>query len=58
MAQKAKFKKLRERTEEIARTHPRYAKFTSELLRLAKQFKAEEIEQLLAQHLTEEKADV
>ncbi|MEG3897104.1 MULTISPECIES: ATP-binding protein [unclassified Microcoleus] len=58
MAQRGNLKRLREHTEHIARSNPRYAGFASQILQLAKQFKAEEIEELLTQHLTEKKADV
>ncbi|MEG4586450.1 ATP-binding protein [Microcoleus sp. MOSTC5] len=58
MAQKGHLKRLREHTEQIARSNPHYASFASQIIQLAKQFKAEEIEDLLKQHLTREKADV
>ncbi|MEG4022777.1 ATP-binding protein [Microcoleus sp. S13C4] len=58
MAQKGNLKRLRSHTEQIAGSNPGYADFTSQIIRLAKQFKAEEIEELLQQHLTEKKADV
>jgi signal transduction histidine kinase/DNA-binding NarL/FixJ family response regulator len=58
LAQQGNLKRLREHTEHIARSNPRYADFTSRILQLAKQFKDEEIEELLQQHLTEKKADV
>jgi len=51
MAQKGNLKRLREHTEHIANSNPGYADFASEILQLAKQFKAEEIEELLQQHL-------
>jgi CheY-like chemotaxis protein len=57
-AQQGNLKRLREHTEHIAQSNPRYADFASQILQLAKQFKAEEIEELLQQHLTEKKADV
>ncbi|MEP6487804.1 ATP-binding protein [Microcoleus vaginatus GB2-A3] len=58
MAHKGNLKRLREHTEHIAHSNPAYADFASQIIRLAKQFKAEEIEELLQQHLTEKKADV
>ncbi|MEG4028445.1 ATP-binding protein [Microcoleus sp. POL8_C6] len=58
MAQKGNLKRLRAHTEHIAHSNPGYADFTSQIIRLAKQFKAEEIEELLQQYLTEKKADV
>jgi protein tyrosine/serine phosphatase len=58
LAQQGNLKRLREHTEHIAHSNPRYANFASQILQLAKQFKAEEIEELLQQHLTEKKADV
>ncbi|NQE36483.1 ATP-binding protein [Microcoleus asticus] len=58
LAQQGNLKRLRSHTEHIAHSHPRYADFASQILQLAKQFKAEEIEELLQQHLTEKKADV
>jgi len=58
LAQQGNLKRLREHTEHIAQSNPRYADFASQILQLAKQFKDEEIEELLQQHLTEKKADV
>jgi signal transduction histidine kinase/DNA-binding response OmpR family regulator len=58
LAQQGNLKRLREHTEHIAQSHPRYADFASQIIQLAKQFKDEEIEELLQQHLTEKKADV
>ncbi|MGL5063923.1 MAG: ATP-binding protein [Microcoleus sp.] len=58
LAQKGNLKRLRERTEQIAQSNPSYAGFASEIIQLAKQFQAEEIEELLKQYLTQEKADV
>jgi signal transduction histidine kinase/CheY-like chemotaxis protein len=58
LAQQGNLKRLREHTEQIADANPHYAGFASQILQLAKQFKAEEIEDLLKQHLTEEKTDV
>ncbi|MEG5160166.1 ATP-binding protein [Microcoleus sp. AT3-A2] len=58
LAQQGNLKRLRSHTEHIAHSNPRYADFASQILQLAKQFKAEEIEELLQQHLTEKKADV
>jgi len=58
LAQQGNLKRLREHTEHIAHSNPRYADFASQILQLAKQFKDEEIEDLLKQHLTEEKTDV
>jgi signal transduction histidine kinase/CheY-like chemotaxis protein len=58
LAQQGNLKRLREHTEHIAHSNPRYADFTSQILQLAKQFKDEEIEELLQQHLREKKADV
>lgn len=58
LAQQGNLKRLRSHTDHIAHSNPRYANFASQILQLAKQFKAEEIEDLLKQHLTREKADV
>jgi signal transduction histidine kinase/DNA-binding NarL/FixJ family response regulator len=58
LANTGNLKRLREHTEHLAQSNPRYAGFTSQILKLAKQFKAEEIEELLKQYLTEEKTDV
>ncbi len=58
LAQQGNLKRLRSHTEHIAHSNPRYADFASQIIQLAKQFKAEEIEELLQQHLTEKKADV
>jgi CheY-like chemotaxis protein len=58
LAQQGNLKRLREHTEHIAQSNPRYADFASQIIQLAKQFKDEEIEELLQQHLTEKKADV
>ncbi len=58
LANKGNLKRLREHTEHLAQSNPRYAGFASQILKLAKQFKAEEIEELLKQYLTEEKTDV
>jgi signal transduction histidine kinase/DNA-binding response OmpR family regulator len=58
LAQQGNLKRLRSHTEHLAHSHPGYANFASQILQLAKQFKAEEIEELLQQHLTEKKADV
>lgn len=58
LAKKGNLKRLREHTEQLAQSNPRYAGFASQILKLAKQFKAEEIEELLKQYLTEEKTDV
>jgi signal transduction histidine kinase/DNA-binding NarL/FixJ family response regulator len=57
-AQQGNLKRLREHTEHIAQSNPSYADFVSQILQLAKQFKDEEIEELLQQYLTEKKADV
>ncbi|PZV05999.1 MAG: hybrid sensor histidine kinase/response regulator [Leptolyngbya sp.] len=58
LAQKGNLKRLREHLEQMVHSNPRHADFASEILQLAKQFKAEEIEDLLKQHLREEKTDV
>src|SRR6476469_727689 len=58
LAEQGNLKRLREHTEHLAHSNPRYADFASQILQLAKQFKDEEIEELLQQHLTEKKADV
>ena len=58
LAQQGNLKRLRSHTEHIAHSNPGYADFASQIIRLAKQFKAEEIEELLQQHLTEKKAHV
>jgi signal transduction histidine kinase/DNA-binding response OmpR family regulator len=58
LAQQGNLKRLRERTEQMAQSNPSYAGFASEIIQLAKRFQAEEIEELLKQHLTQDKADV
>ncbi|MEG4863300.1 MULTISPECIES: hybrid sensor histidine kinase/response regulator [unclassified Microcoleus] len=58
LAKKGNLKRLREYTEHLAQSNPHYAGFASQIINLAKQFKAEEIEELLKQYLTEEKTDV
>jgi CheY-like chemotaxis protein len=58
LAQQGNLKRLRSHTDHIAHSNPRYANFASQIIQLAKQFKAEEIEELLQQHLTEKKAHV
>lgn len=58
LAQKGNLKRLRQHTEQIVHSNPRYAGFASQIFQLAKQFKVEEIEELLTQHLMEEKAHV
>ncbi|MBD2075515.1 response regulator [Phormidium sp. FACHB-592] len=58
LAQKGNLKRLREHIEQLVHSNPRYAGFAAQVLQLAKQFKAEEIEALLQQYLIEEKAHV
>jgi CheY-like chemotaxis protein len=58
LAQKGNLKRLREHIEQLVHSNPRYAGFAAQVLQLAKQFRAEEIEVLLKQHLTEEQAHV
>ncbi|MEX0271410.1 ATP-binding protein [Leptolyngbyaceae cyanobacterium UHCC 1019] len=58
LAQQGNLKRLREYTEQIADANSRYADFAAQILQLARQFKVEEIEALLKQYLTQEKADV
>jgi hypothetical protein len=55
--QQDNLKALRERIESLVRVDGSYSKFAAPLLQLAKQFKAEEIEELLQQYLAQEKAD-
>jgi len=58
LAQQANLKRLREQTEKLVQADPRLTAFAAPILQLAKQFKAEEIEDLLKQHLTQEKGHV
>jgi CheY-like chemotaxis protein len=51
LAQQANLKILREQLEQLVQTDPKYTPFVEPLLQLAKQFQAEEIEDLLQQHL-------
>ena len=51
LAQQGNLKRLRESTKHIAQSNPSYAGFASQILQLAKEFKAEEIEELLNSHL-------
>ncbi|MEP1062031.1 MULTISPECIES: response regulator [Cyanophyceae] len=58
LAQKGNLKRLREHIEQLVHSNHHYAGFAAQVLQLAKQFKAEEIEALLQQYLSEEKAHV
>ncbi|MBD6617464.1 response regulator [Komarekiella sp. 'clone 1'] len=58
LAQQANLKRLREQIENLVQADPRLTAFAAPILQLAKQFKAEEIEDLLKQHLTQEKGNV
>ncbi|NDJ22576.1 response regulator [Nostoc sp. B(2019)] len=58
LAQQANLKRLREQIENLVQADPRLSAFAAPILQLAKQFKAEEIEDLLKQHLTQEKGNV
>lgn len=51
LAQQANLKVLREQIEQLVNTDPAYAPFAEPILQLAKQFKAEEIEDVLQHHL-------
>ena len=57
LARQGNLKRLREHVEQIVHSSPCYAGFASKILQLAKQFKAEEIEDLL-QQMIGEKTDV
>jgi signal transduction histidine kinase/DNA-binding response OmpR family regulator len=52
LAQQANLKRLREQVENLVQIDPRLRDFATPILQLVKQFKAEEIEDLLRQHLT------
>ncbi|MBW4612939.1 MAG: MASE1 domain-containing protein [Desmonostoc vinosum HA7617-LM4] len=58
LAQQANLKRLREQIENLVQADPCLTAFATPILQLAKQFKAEEIEELLKQHLTQEKSHV
>lgn len=58
LAQLADLKQLRTRVEQLAQVDGRYIGFITPILHLAKQFKAEEIEDLLEQHLAKEEHNV
>ncbi|MCC5646906.1 MASE1 domain-containing protein [Nostoc sp. CHAB 5824] len=58
LAQQANLKRLREQIENLVQTDSRLVAFATPILQLVKQFKAEEIEDLLKQHLTQEKNNV
>jgi signal transduction histidine kinase/CheY-like chemotaxis protein len=58
LVQEDNLKALREQLESLAQSDSRYSKFFTSLQKLARQFKAEEIEELLKHHLTEEKINV
>jgi PAS domain S-box-containing protein len=51
LAQKANLKALRQKIENLVQKNPNYNEFAVPLLQLVKQFKAEELEALLQQHL-------
>ncbi|MEM9485774.1 MAG: PAS domain S-box protein [Cyanobacteria bacterium P01_F01_bin.116] len=52
LAQQGHLRDLREQVEQLVATESQYAPFAESILYLANQFRAEEIEELLAQHLT------
>ncbi|NJO79945.1 MAG: response regulator [Cyanobacteria bacterium RM1_2_2] len=54
LAQQANLPELRERVEQLSRSDHRYAGFVAPILQFAKQFKAEEIEELLEHYLAQE----
>ncbi|MBD3883954.1 response regulator [Phormidium tenue FACHB-886] len=56
--QDANLQALREQIDRLVQADDRYAGFAAPILQLAKQFKAEEIEELLQQYLVEEKVNV
>jgi len=58
LVQEDNLKALREQLESLAQSDSRYSKFFTSLQKLARQFKAEEIEELLKHHLAEEKINV
>ncbi|MBW4642098.1 MAG: MASE1 domain-containing protein [Goleter apudmare HA4340-LM2] len=58
LAQQANLKRLREQVENLVQADPRLRAFAAPILQLVKQFKAEEIEDLLQQHLTQEQGNV
>ncbi|MEA5503684.1 MASE1 domain-containing protein [Halotia wernerae UHCC 0503] len=58
LAQQANLKRLREQTENLVQADSRLIAFAAPILQLVKQFKAEEIEDLLKQHLAQEKGNV
>jgi signal transduction histidine kinase/DNA-binding NarL/FixJ family response regulator len=58
LAEQANLKQLRTRVEQLAQADSRYVGFVNSILHLAKQFKAEEIEDLLKQQLAKEKHHV
>lgn len=58
LVQEDNLKALREQLESLARSDRRYSRFSTSLLKLAKQFKAEEIEELLKHYLAAEKINV
>jgi signal transduction histidine kinase/DNA-binding NarL/FixJ family response regulator len=55
LAQQANLKALRERIQSLVRSDERYTRFADPILQLAKQFQAEEIEELLQNYLVEGK---
>jgi len=58
LAQQANLKQLRTQAEQLAQADVRYTNFVATILQLAKQFKAEEIEDLLKQQLSKETSHV
>ncbi|MEH2142859.1 MASE1 domain-containing protein [Nostoc sp.] len=58
LAQQANLKRLREQIENLVQTDSHLIAFATPILQLIKQFKAEEIEDLLKQYLTQEKGNV
>lgn len=57
LAQQANLKVLREQLEQLVKTDQVYAPFAQPVLQLAKQFQAEEIEELLQQYLTQDRTE-
>jgi signal transduction histidine kinase/CheY-like chemotaxis protein len=57
IAHDADLKKLRQQIEGLVQSNNRYSGFAAPILQLAKQFKVEEIEDLLQRYLTEEKVN-
>jgi signal transduction histidine kinase/CheY-like chemotaxis protein len=54
LAQQGNLKRFREKIEQLTQANPQYVGFAAQVLQLANQFKAEEIEDLLQQYLIKE----